>query len=158
MKREEMSRIWIDADAIPNTIKEILYRVAKREQITITFVANQWLTLPPSPYLKSIQVLSGFDEADNEILRLTERGDLVVTADIPLASEVLEKGGSALNPRGFFYESGSIEAQLTMREFHDNLRASGIQTAGPKALTPKDRQAFSNALDCWLRDYHRARN
>ncbi|NIF23444.1 YaiI/YqxD family protein [Candidatus Pantoea multigeneris] len=143
--------VWVDADACPNVIKEVLYRAAVRTETLVTFVANQSLRIPPSPYLRSLRVAAGFDVADNEIVKRVEPGDLVITADIPLAAEVLEKGGEALNPRGERYSPETIRERLTMRDFMDTLRASGIQTGGPAALSPRDRQQFANALDNWLR-------
>lgn len=150
-----MPQILVDADAIPNVLKEILCRVAIREKIKVTFIANQRIQLPRSPFIQSIQVLSGFDVADQRIVDLTEKNDLIITADIPLAKEVLDKAGKALNPRGYFYDQGTIDAKLTMRDFNDTLRGSGIQTKGPSPLTQRDRQLFTNNLDLWLRDYHR---
>ncbi|WP_119396270.1 YaiI/YqxD family protein [Salinibius halmophilus] len=140
-------RIWVDADACPVVIKEILYRGAQRTQIKTTFVANQGLSVPNSPYLATLQVQSGFDVADDEIVKRCEPGDLVITADIPLASEVLDKGAMALNPRGEQYTEHNIKAKLGMRDFMDTMRASGIQTGGPAPLSQADRQAFANALD-----------
>jgi len=142
--------IWVDADACPKVIKEVLYRAAERAQIEITFVANQPLTVPPSRFLKTLRVPAGFDVADNEIVRRAEKGDLVITADIPLAAEVMEKGAVALNPRGERYSNATIRERLTMRDFMDTMRASGIQTGGPSALNLKDRQQFANELDKWL--------
>jgi len=142
--------IWVDADACPNVIKEVLYRAADRTKTQVTFVANQSLRVPPSPYLKTLRVPAGFDVADNEIVRRVESGDLVITADIPLAAEVLEKGGAALNPRGERYSPATIREKLTMRDFMDTMRASGVQTGGPAAMSPRDRQQFANALDSWL--------
>ena len=151
-----MTKILVDADAIPNVLKEILCRAAIREKITATFVANQRTQLQASPFLKAIQVMSGFDVADDRIVELTEKDDLIITADIPLAKEVLDKGGYALNPRGDFYDLGTIDAKLTMRDFNALLRGSGIQTKGPAPLSQRDRQLFTNSLDRWLRDHHRA--
>lgn len=142
--------IWVDADACPNVIKEVLYRAADRTRTQVTFVANQSLRVPPSPYLKTLRVPAGFDVADNEIVKRVEAGDLVITADIPLAAEVLEKGGAALNPRGERYSPATIREKLTMRDFMDTMRASGVQTGGPAAMSPRDRQQFANALDSWL--------
>lgn len=150
-----MPKILVDADAIPNVLKEILTRAAVREKVITTFVANQRIQLPPSPFIKSLQVLSGFDVADQKIVDMTEENDLIITADIPLAKDVLDKGGLALNPRGYFYDQGTIDAKLTMRDFNDALRGSGIQTKGPDPLSQKDRQLFTNSLDLWLRDHHR---
>ncbi len=142
--------IWVDADACPVVIKEILYRAADRVKVRVTLVANQGLRVPPSPWISTLQVPSGFDVADNEIVRRCEPGDLVITADIPLASEVMEKGAAALNPRGERYTSSSIRERLAMRDFMDTMRASGIQTGGPAALSPRDRQQFANELEKWL--------
>jgi hypothetical protein len=142
--------IWVDADACPNVIKEVLYRAADRTKTQVTFVANQSLRVPPSPWLKTLRVPAGFDVADNEIVKRVEKGDLVITADIPLAAEVLEKGGEALNPRGECYSHATIREKLTMRDFMDTMRASGVQTGGPAAMSPRDRQQFANALDSWL--------
>lgn len=143
-------RIWVDADACPNVIKDILYRAAERVQIPITLVANKLLNTPPSRYIKAIQVPAGFDVADNKIVQLVEPGDLVITADIPLAAEVIAKGGRALNPRGEFYTLDNIREFLTMRNFMDGLRSSGVDTGGPPALSQADRQAFANQLDRFL--------
>ena len=147
--------IWVDADACPNVIKEVLYRAADRTQTLVTFVANQFLRVPPSPYLRTLKVPAGFDVADNEIVRRAEPGDLVITADIPLAAEVMEKGAAALNPRGERYSSATIRERLTMRDFMDTMRASGVQTGGPAAMSPRDRQQFANELDSWLRQQKR---
>ena len=144
-------QIWVDADACPGVIKEILYRVAERVQMHVTLVANQLLRVPPSKYVRAVQVPHGFDVADNEIVRLVQPGDLVITGDIPLASDVLEKGGYALNPRGDFYTPDTIKQQLTMRAFMDDLRSSGVDTGGPAAFSQADRQRFANALDGHLR-------
>ncbi len=125
-------------------------RAADREKTEVTFVANQRLVVPPSPFLKTLQVSAGFDVADNEIVRRVQKDDLVVTADIPLAAEVLEKGAVALNPRGERYTPATIRERLTMRDFMDTMRASGIQTGGPAALNQRDRQLFANELDKWF--------
>ncbi len=142
--------IWVDADACPAVIKEILFRAAKRTGTSLTLVANQPMRTPPSRLITSIQVGSGFDVADNEIVRRMEPGDLVITADIPLAGEVIDQGGQALNPRGELYNRDNIRERLGMRDFMETLRASGVDTGGPAALGPRDRQAFGNALDRWL--------
>lgn len=139
--------IWVDADACPTVIKEILYRAAERKKLPLVLIANQPLRTPPSPYISSLVVSKGFDEADNEIVRRTQAGDLVITADIPLAAEVLAKGGLALNPRGELYSTDTIKQKLTMRDFMETLRASGIQSGGPASLNQSDRQAFANQLD-----------
>ena len=143
-------QIWVDADACPNVIKEILFRAAERLQIPLILVANKLLRIPPSHYVSSIRVVAGLDVADNEIVRKMESGDLVITADIPLASEVIGKGGHALNPRGEFYSRENIEERLTMRNFMDELRDAGVNTGGPATLNQKDRQAFANQLDRFL--------
>jgi len=140
-------KIWVDADACPVVIKEILFKAAGRTKTTTTFVANQFIKTPPSPYLKSIQVPSGFDVADNEIVKQVNDGDLVITGDIPLAAEVIEKGGQALNPRGEMYTLDSIKQKLNMRDFMDTMRASGVHTGGQAPLNQTDRQAFANHLD-----------
>ena len=142
--------IWVDADACPNVIKDILFRAAERAQISLTLVANQPLRVPPSRFIRTLRVAQGFDVADNEIVRLCEPGDLVITADIPLAAEVLEKGGAALNPRGERYSDATIKERLTLRDFMDTMRSSGIQTGGPAALSQRDRQQFAAELDKWL--------
>ena len=148
-------QIWVDADACPNVIKEILFRAAERLQIRTTLVANQPLRIPPSLYIKTIQVQAGFDVADNRIVQDLEAGDLVITADIPLAAEVLEKGGAALNPRGERYSEATIRERLTMRDFMETMRASGVQTGGPDSLSQRDRQQFAAALEKWLLDVKR---
>ena len=143
-------QIWVDADACPNVIKEILYRAANRTGVQITLVANQALSTPKSKRIKTLQVASGFDIADNEIVKRLEAGDLVITADIPLAAEAIEKNAHALNPRGEFYTRENIRSRLNMRDFMDTLRASGINTGGPPPLNASDRQAFANNLDRFL--------
>ena len=147
---------WVDADACPIVIKEVLYRAADRTATTITFVANQFLRVPPSPYLRTLQVPAGFDVADNEIVRRCQPGDMVITADIPLAAEVIEKGAAALNPRGERYSPATIRERLTMRDFMDTLRSSGVQTGGPATMSPRDRQQFANELDSWLTQQKRS--
>lgn len=143
-------RIWVDADACPNVIKEILFKTAERTQIELTLVANQALTTPRSKFIKAIRVASGFDIADNEIAKRTESGDLVITADIPLAAAVVGKGAYALNPRGEFYTTENIRERLNMRDFMDTLRASGVDTGGPAALNLNDRRTFANELDRFI--------
>lgn len=147
--------IWVDADACPNVIKEILFRAAERTQTPVTLVANQNIRVPPSSFIRSVRVAAGFDVADNEIVRLCEAGDLVITADIPLAAEVLAKGAAAVNPRGERYTEATIRERLTMRDFMDTLRASGIQTGGPDSLSQRDRQQFAAQLDKWLLERQR---
>jgi len=143
-------QIWVDADACPNVIKEILFRAAERVQINLILVANTTLRTPPSRYVSSIRVGAGLDVADNAIVKEMESGDLVITADIPLAFEVIGQGGHALNPRGEFYSRENIEERLTMRNFMDELRGSGVNTGGPATLNQKDKQAFANQLDRFL--------
>jgi len=143
-------QIWVDADACPNVIKEILFRAAERMQTPLILVANSFLRTPPSRYIKSIRVEAGFDVADNVIVRKMAGGDLVITADIPLAAAVISQGGHALNPRGAFYSTENIEERLAMRNFMDELRDTGVNTGGPAALGLKDRQAFANQLDRFL--------
>ncbi|KAB8311271.1 MULTISPECIES: YaiI/YqxD family protein [Rahnella] len=148
-------QIWVDADACPNVIKEVLFRAAERTGMMVTLVANQTIRTPPSKFLRTLRVEAGFDVADNEIVKRTEPGDLVVTADIPLAAEVIEKGGVALNPRGERYTTETIKERLNMRDFMDTMRASGVQTGGPPALNQRDRQQFANELDKWLQQAKR---
>ena len=143
-------QIWVDADACPKVIKEVLFRAADRTQIMVTLVANQGLKTPPSRFIRSLQVATGFDAADNEIVRRCESGDLEITADIPLAADVIEKGAIALNPRGERYTPATIRERLTMRDFMETLRASGVQTGGPDSLNQRDRQQFANELEKWL--------
>ncbi len=143
-------KIWIDADACPVVIKEILFRAAERTQTSITLVANQLIKTPRSPYISFIRVGSGADVADNEIVRLLKEGDLVITADIPLAALVVDKGGHGLNPRGELYTKENIQERLGMRDFMDSLRSSGIDTGGPPPLHKKDHQNFANQLDRFL--------
>jgi uncharacterized protein YaiI (UPF0178 family) len=151
-------RIWVDADACPRAIKEILFRAAERVQVTLTLVANQPLHLPRSPYLKSIRVPRGFDEADHRIVQLVQPGDLVVTADVPLAADVLNKGGQALDPRGRLYTEENIQEALAMRDLADQLRSSGVETGGPPPLDKTVRQAFANKLDQILSQYRAQRD
>lgn len=140
-------KIWVDADACPGVIKEILYRAANRTQIPLTLVANQMLRVPPSPFIRAVQVPGGFDVADNYIAAQVQPGDLVVTADIPLAAQVIERGGSAINPRGELYTAANVRESLAMRNFMEELRSAGVQTGGPAAFSQADRQAFANQLD-----------
>lgn len=143
-------KIWVDADACPVVIREILFRAAQRTGVALTLVANQPMRVPPSPNVTALQVAPGFDVADNEIVRRVAAGDLVVSADIPLAAEVIEKGGHVLSPRGEAYTRDNIRARLTMRDFMDTLRGSGIHTGGPPALGQADRKAFADQLDRFL--------
>jgi uncharacterized protein YaiI (UPF0178 family) len=139
--------IWVDADACPVVIKEILYRVAERTKLPLTLVANQWLKTPPYPSIRAIQVPKGFDVADNYIVDQAVAGDLVITADIPLAAGAIEKGALALNPRGELYTRENIKQTLDMRNFMETLRNSGVETGGPPAFNQADRQNFANQLD-----------
>ncbi len=144
------ARIWVDADACPNVIKEILFRAAERTGVCVTLVANQPLQIPRVASLRAIQVSSGFDVADGEIVGRVVAGDLVVTADIPLAAEVIAKGGEALNPRGERYSPDTIRGVLAMRDFMDTMRASGNVGGGPPPLTLANRKAFAAHLDAWI--------
>ena len=143
-------QIWIDADACPGVIKEILFRAAQRTGVQLTLVANQFLRVPAAANISMIQVPQGFDVADNEIVKRAGAGDLVITSDIPLAAEVIDKGAYALSPRGEWYSTDNIRARLNMRDFMDTLRSSGVDTGGPPALNQADRQAFANHLDSFL--------
>ncbi len=142
--------IWVDADACPAVIKDILYRAAVRTSTRLTLVANRALQVPRSPWIAMVQVSQGFDVADRHIIDAAVAGDLVITADIPLASAVIDKGASALNPRGERYTGDNIRGLLDMRNFMDTLRSSGVDTGGPPALSLADRKAFAAALDRWL--------
>jgi hypothetical protein len=142
--------IWVDADATPAVIKEILFRAAERKRVPMTLVANKLLRVPPSAYIRALQVPHGFDVADNEIASRLEQGDLVITADIPLAAQVIEKGGHALNPRGEFYSKENIREILNMRDFMEELRGAGLASSGPAVFSHADRQAFANQLDRFL--------
>ena len=142
--------IWVDADACPKVIKEILFRAAERTGVAVTLVANRALAIPRVPSLRVLQVDAGFDVADKEIASRAAAGDLVITADIPLAAEIIAKGGEALNPRGERYSPDTIRSVLTMRDFMETMRASGNVGGGPPALTQADRSAFANQLDKWL--------
>lgn len=143
-------KIWVDADACPVVIKDILFRAAERTGMQLTLVANQPVRIPPSRYIKMLQVTPGFDVADNEIVKRLSKGDLVITSDIPLAADVIEKGGYALSPRGELYSADSIGARLNMRDFMDTMRASGVDTGGPPALSQSDRKSFAKHLDTLL--------
>jgi len=149
-------KIWVDADACPVVIKDILFRAAERTGVQVTLVANQPVSIPPSRYIKFIQVAPGFDVADNEIVKKLSAGDLVITGDIPLAAEVIEKGGHALNPRGELYTTDNIKARLNMRDFMETLRSSGVDTGGPSALNQSDRKSFANHLDTFLTRHTRS--
>ena len=144
-------KIWVDADACPVVIKEILFRAAERTRVETILVANQSVRTPPSKVISSLQVASGFDVADDEIVRRVESGDLVITSDIPLAAEIIEKGARGLSPRGELYSPANIKARLNMRDFLDTMRSSGVHTGGPAALSQTDRKAFADQLDRLLR-------
>ena len=149
-------QIWVDADACPKVIKEILFRVAERRKLHLILVANQPLQVPRSPYMRTLQVPAGFDVADSEIVSRVTAGDVVVTADIPLAAAVIERGAQALNPRGELYTKENIRERLNVRDFLDTLRATGVNTGGPAPLGHAHRQAFANQLDRLLHQHGRA--
>ncbi|MDR2213899.1 MAG: YaiI/YqxD family protein [Pseudomonadales bacterium] len=146
-------QIWVDADACPGVIRDILFRAAERTGVVITFVANQAVKIPPLRNLRSLQVGKGFDVADNEIVKRAQAGDLIITSDIPLAAEAIAKGALALSPRGELLTESNVRPRLNMRDFLDTLRASGIQSGGPPPLSQRDRQAFANHLDTLLARY-----
>ncbi|MDD2865038.1 MAG: YaiI/YqxD family protein [Methylococcales bacterium] len=148
-------QIWVDADSCPKPIKDILFRAANRTETLTTLVANQSLPIPPSRYIKMLRVQSGFDVADNEIIKQLKIGDLVITADIPLANEVLEKGGHAINPRGELYSFENIKERLNVRDFMETLRHSGIQTGGLAPQNTRDVQKFANQLNTFLTKHKR---
>ena len=143
-------QIWVDADACPNPVKEILFRAAERREVALTLVANQFLRTPPSRFIRAVQVASGFDIADNHIVTALSPGDLVITADIPLAAEVIERGAHAINPRGERYTPNNIRQRLAMRDFMETMRSSGVVTDGPSSYSQVDRKAFADALDRFL--------
>jgi len=140
-------KIWVDADACPIVIKDILFKAAERTETQLTMIANQMIRTPPSRFISSVQVSSGFDVADNEIVERSRAGDLVITGDIPLAADVIAKGGHALSPRGELFTKENIKARLNIRDFMDTMRGSGINTGGPPPLNPQDRKAFADHLD-----------
>ena len=149
-------KIYVDADACPSVIKDILYRVSQRTGIEVILVANQALSTPRIPSVRSIQVSQGFDVADNHIVELAEVDDLVISADIPLAAEVIDKGAKALNPRGELYTKSNIRSRLNMRDFMDSMRNSGVQVGGgPPPLSQRDRMDFANALDSYIAKFKR---
>ena len=150
MNEDAAPQVWVDADACPGAVKEILFRAAERAKVHVTLVANQWLRTPPSRYVRALQVQGGFDVADGEIVERVRPGDLVVTQDIPLAARVIGKGGVAVNPRGERYTPDNMAERLSMRNFMEELRGAGVQTGGPAAFHARDRQAFANQLDRWL--------
>jgi uncharacterized protein YaiI (UPF0178 family) len=143
-------QIWVDADACPRVIKEILFRAATRSKIALTLIANQMLAVPPSPFIRSVQVPAGFDVADNEIVRRVAAGDLVISSDLPLAAQIIEKGGHVLSHRGEWYSAANIGSLLTMRDFMETLRASGVNTGGPPPMSHGERQTFAAHLDRFL--------
>ena len=143
-------QIWVDADACPGVIKEILFRAATRHALAVIFVANQMLRVPPSPHIRAVQVPRGFDVADSYIVEQAAAGDLVITADIPLAALVIEKQAFAINPRGELYSAENIRQLLDMRNFMDTLGSSGVNTGGPPAFNHADRQNFANQLDRFI--------
>ena len=140
-------RIWVDTDACPIAIKEVLYRAANRAKVSVILIANQMLRVPPSPWIRALQVPAGFDVADQRIVQEATQGDLVITSDIPLASQVIAKGALVLDSRGELMDQGNIEGRLTMRNFMEGLRNSGVDTGGPSGLSKSDVQAFANQLD-----------
>lgn len=154
--RPAAMNIWVDADACPGAIKEILFRAAARRGVRLTLVANQAMRIPSSPFIKMLQVPRGFDMADNEIVNRAAAGDLVITGDIPLAAEVIAKGGHALSPRGERFTRDNIRSRLNMRDFLDTMRSSGLDTGGPPALNQSDRKAFADHLDRLLTESARA--
>ena len=143
-------QLWVDADACPKVIKEILFRAATRTKTSLTLIANQMLTVPPSPFIRSVQVSAGFDVADNEIVKRVTVGDLVISSDLPLAAQVIERGGHVLSHRGEWFSAANIGPLLNMRDFMETLRASGVQTGGPPPMSSSERQAFAAHLDRFL--------
>ncbi|GAK86369.1 hypothetical protein BIY21_08020 [Vibrio ponticus] len=149
-------KIWVDADACPVVIRDILYRAAQRTGVEVTLVANQFIRTPATTNITMLQVEAGFDVADNEIVKRSQAGDLVITSDIPLADEVITKGGHALSSRGELFTKENIKSRLNIRDFMETMRSSGIQTGGPAPLNQADRQQFANQLDKWLVQWQRA--
>lgn len=148
-------KIWVDADACPVVIKEMLFRAAVRTSIETILVANTWLRVPPSPYIRAVQVDKGFDVADNFIVQALQTGDLVITADIPLAAQVIAKNAHALNPRGELYSRANIAERLAMRNMLDELRSQGAEIGGPAAFNQADKQAFAAALDTFIARFNK---
>jgi uncharacterized protein len=148
-------KIWVDADACPAAIKEILYRAANRSQVPLTLIANRLLRVPASAWIRALQVEAGFDVADRRIAQEAKAGDVVITADVPLAAQVIARGAWVLDPHGELLHAGNIKERLAMRNFMDALRASGVQTGGPAALSAANRRAFANRLDGFLARYAR---
>ena len=151
-------KIWVDADACPAAIKEIIFRAAQRTEVNVTLVANHPMRVPASRYISLLRVTLGFDVADNEIVKRLSAGDLVITSDIPLAAEIIEQGGRALNPNGELYSADSIRARLNMRDFMDTLRASGVNTGGPPPPGQRERKAFADNLDKILASQNKPTN
>ncbi|UPQ89319.1 YaiI/YqxD family protein [Vibrio sinaloensis] len=151
-----MNKIWVDADACPVVVRDILYRAAERTGVEVTLVANQFIRTPASNKITMLQVQAGFDVADNEIVKRCQSGDLVITSDIPLADEVITKGGHALSSRGEMFTKENIKSRLNIRDFMETMRSSGLQTGGPAPLSQADRQQFANHLDKWLVHWQRA--
>lgn len=143
-------KIWVDADACPKAIKEILFRAAERTQTKLTLIANHTMRIPPSPYISHYQVSKGFDVADDEIVKRVQPGDLVISSDIPLAAEVIEQSATVLSPRGERFTSANIQARLTMRDFMETMRSSGLESGGPDAFSQSDRKRFADQLDKFL--------
>jgi uncharacterized protein len=150
LSNQSSMKIWVDGDACPAVIKDIIYKAAQRTGIETTFVANQPFRIPESPHIKFLLVKQGFDVADEEIVKLTQANDLVITADIPLAALAIEKGSLALNPRGELYTQDTIAARLSMRNFMDSIRSSGVETGGPAPMNKNDRHLFANSLNTVL--------
>jgi len=148
-------KIWVDADACPAVVKDILYRAADRAQVPLTLIANQMLRVPSSPWVRALQVPSGFDVADQRIAKEVVAGDLVITADVPLAAQVIAIGAYVIDPRGDLLDAGNIQERLTMRNFMESLRSGGVETGGPATYSTADRQAFANRLDGYLAKYAR---
>jgi uncharacterized protein len=142
--------VWVDADACPNLVKQILFRAAERTGVELTLVANQSLTIPKRANIRMLQVAQGFDIADNEIVRLIEANDLLVTSDIPLAAEAIAKGAQVITPRGETLAKENIRGRLNMRDFLDTMRSSGVHSGGPAAISESDKRAFANGLDSYL--------
>lgn len=146
MKKNELC-IWVDADACPKVVKEIVFKTSFRLQVKVVLVANSYMSIPEGPLIRLIQVDQGQDEADNYIADHVNESDLVITADIPLAARVVEKGATAINPRGEPYTEDNISERLSIRDFMQGLRDSGVQTGGPAAFGPKDKEMFANSLN-----------
>lgn len=154
MSDAQGNTIWVDADACPNIIKEVLFKASTRTKVPLTLVANHAIRVPAIRWITSLQVSKGFDVADDEIVQRVKSGDLVITSDIPLADEVLSKGASVISPRGEELTKDNIKSRLNIRDFMDTMRSSGVQTGGPPALNNNDKQQFANALDRWLQRLH----